>query len=113
MTTKSSEIRNWVKINDDAIETYNTNIQIIKFKNTMLRLSLHDYSDAYILVKETNAVPKTGTAAATNNRNVRVIFKNYSPFTDCLGEIINIQVDNWCCNEIDVEMPMYNLLEYW
>ena len=52
------------------------------------------------------AVSNTGTAAATNNKNVRVIFKNYSPFTDCLGKISSIQVDNWCCNETDVDMPI-------
>ena len=43
--------RNWVKINDEARGTYSPNKQI-KFKTAMLRSSLCDYSDAYILVKE-------------------------------------------------------------
>ena len=41
--------KNCVQINDDAYGTYNINSQI-KFKTTVLRTSLCDYSDAYILV---------------------------------------------------------------
>ena len=44
--------KNWVEINDESRGTYNVNSQI-KFKTTMLKSSLCDYSDAYILVKET------------------------------------------------------------
>ena len=36
--------------------TYNTNSQI-EFKNSMLKSSLCNYSDAYILVKGTTTVP--------------------------------------------------------
>ena len=43
-------IRNWVEINYESRGTYNVNSQI-KFKTTMLKSSLCDYSDAYILVK--------------------------------------------------------------
>ena len=43
--------RNWIEINDESRGTYNVNSQI-KFKTTMLKSSLCDYSDAYILVKE-------------------------------------------------------------
>ena len=42
--------KNWVEINDESIGTYNVNSQI-KFKTTMLKSSLCDYSDACILVK--------------------------------------------------------------
>ena len=42
--------RNWVKINDEARGTYSPNKQI-KFKTAMLRSSLYDYSDTYMLVK--------------------------------------------------------------
>ena len=42
---------NWVEVNDESRGTYNVSSQI-KFKNTMLKSSLCDYSDAYILVKE-------------------------------------------------------------
>ena len=43
--------KNWVEINDESRGTYNVNSQI-KFKTTMLKSSLCDYHDAYILVKE-------------------------------------------------------------
>ena len=42
--------KNWVEINDESRGTYNVNSQI-KYKTTMLKSSLCDYSDAYILVK--------------------------------------------------------------
>ena len=60
--------KNWLEINDESRGTYKVNSQI-KFKTTMLKSSLCDYSDAYILVKENITVNNTGTAAAPNNRN--------------------------------------------
>ena len=47
-----SRTKNWVEINDESRGTYNVNSQI-KFKTAMLKSSLCDYSDAYILVKGT------------------------------------------------------------
>ena len=44
--------KNWVEVNDESRGTYNVNSQI-KFKTTMLKSSLCDYSDAYILVTRT------------------------------------------------------------
>ena len=52
----------------------------------------------------------TGTGNAANNDKKKLIFKNCAPFTDCLSEINNAQLDN--ANDIGVVMPMYNLLEY-
>ena len=61
--------KNWVEINDNSPWVYNSNSQI-RFKTLMLRSSLCDYSDAYILVKGTTAVPKPAVAgAAPKNRN--------------------------------------------
>ena len=42
--------KNWVEINDESRGADNANNQI-KFKTTMLKSSLCDYSDVYILVK--------------------------------------------------------------
>ena len=42
--------KNWFEINDESRGTYNVNSQI-KLKTTMLKSSLCDYSDAYILDK--------------------------------------------------------------
>ena len=77
----------------------------------MIRSSLCDYSDAYMLVKETITVPNTAAAsAAVNNTNKKVIFKNCAPFTSCITKITNTQVDY--ADDIDIVMPMYNHIEY-
>ena len=61
--------KHWVEINGKSRETYNT-INQIKFKTTMLKSSLCDYSDAYIVVKGTIIVPNTVAAdASANNAN--------------------------------------------
>ena len=60
------------QINDDARRKYNTNSQI-KFKNSMLRSHLCDYSDAYTLVSETITVAEV--AAGGGNNNMQVVFK--------------------------------------
>ena len=102
--------RNSIEINDESRGAYNVNSQI-KFKTTMLKSSLCDYSDAYILVKGTISVNNTtGAGAAANNTNKKVIFKNCTPFTNCISEINKTQIDN--AKDIDIVMPMYNLTEY-
>ena len=102
--------RNWVEINDESRGAYDVNGQI-KFKTTMLKSSLCDYSDAYILVKGTISLNNTAAAdAAVNNTNKKVIFKNCAPFTNCISEINNMQIGN--AEDIDIVMPMYNLTEY-
>ena len=102
--------KNWVEINDDSRETYGINSQI-KFKTAMLKSSLCDSSDAYILCKGNIKVDNTAAAGANaNNTDKKVLFKNCAPFTDCISEINNTQIDN--AKYIDIVMPMYNLIEY-
>ena len=110
-TNQPSKFRtkNWVEINDESKGRYNNSN--IRFKTSTIRSSLCDYSDAYILVKGTTIVPNMAAAgAAVNNTNKNVIFKNFDPFTDCITEINNTQVDD--AQKIDIVMPMYNLIEY-
>ena len=38
------------------------------------------------------------------------MIENCAPFTDCISEINNTQIDNARC--IDIVMPMYDLIEY-
>ena len=77
----------------------------------MLKSSLCDYSDAYILVKGTISANNTAVVGAdANNTNRKVIFKNCAPFTNCISEINNTQIDN--AKNIDIVMLMYNLIEY-
>ena len=102
--------RNWVGINDEARGTYSHNKQM-KFKTSILRSSLCDYSDAYILVKGNITVNNTAAdGAAANNTNKKVIFKNCAQFTNCINKINNNQIDN--AEYIDIAMPMYNIIEY-
>ena len=104
--------RNLVEINDESREAYNVNSQI-KFKTTMLKSSLCDYSDTYILVKGTITIAGAGADAAARQADERdkgVIFKNCAPFITCISEINNTQIDN--AKGIDIVMPMYNLIEY-
>ena len=102
--------RNWVEKNDESRGAYNVYSQI-KFKTTMLKSSLCDYSDAYSLVKGTISVNNTAAqGAAANNNNKKVIYKNCAPFTNCISEINNTQIDN--AKDIDIVRPMYNLIEY-
>ena len=76
-----------------------------------IKSSLCDHSDSYILVKGNIIVPNTAaTGAAINNTNREVILKNCTSITDCITEINNIQVDD--AQNIDVVMPMYNLIDY-
>ena len=61
--------------------------------------------------KETITVDDTSAAgAAANNTDKKVILKNCAPFTNCISEISNTQVHN--VKDIDIVMPMYNLIEY-
>ena len=99
-----------LKKKDEERGLYSPNKQI-KFKTAMLRSSLCDYSDAYILVKGNITVNNTAAGgAAANNTNKKVIFKNCAPFTNCISKINNTQIDN--AEYIDIVMPMYNLIEY-
>ena len=73
----------------------------------MLRSDLCDFSDAYIVVKETITV----TGGTDSSRKSRPLaFKNNAPFTNYISKINNVLFDN--AEELDVVMPMYNLLEY-
>ena len=112
-TNQPSKFRpkNWVEMNDESWGTYNASNQI-KFKTSMIRSDLCDYSDAYILVS--GAVTITGVGDDNAKRidkiNTGVIFENCVPFTNCISTINNTQKDN--VEYIDVVMPMYKLIEY-
>ena len=99
--------KSWVEKNDAAHGTYSTNIQI-KFKTSILKSSLCDYSDVYIIVSQPIIVPNTRAAADSNNRE-NIIIKNCAPFTDWYFAY-NTQIDN--AKDIDVIIPMYTLIEY-
>ena len=111
-SNKPSKFRtkNWFEIDGDIRGSYSPNKQI-RFKTSMLRFSLRDYSEAYILIKGNITVNNTAAAGAdANNTNKKVTFKNCAPFTSCISKINNKQIDN--AEYIDIVMPMYHLIEY-
>ena len=72
----------------------------------MIRSNLHDYSDAYILVKGTITVPNMAAAGVVvNNTNKKVIYKNCAPFTNVITKVNNSQINAYYNN---IVMPMYN-----
>ena len=72
----------------------------------MLKSSLCDQNDAYILVSGTMSVADTSVqVVAGSNTNEKAIFKNCAPFTDCANEINNMKVDN--AKDIHIVMTMY------
>ena len=90
----------------------NKNSQI-KFKASMLKLSLFDYSDRFIVANGTVTIDGARTddnGEGLDGRNKRVIFKNCVPFTDCISEINNTQIVN--PKGLNVVMSMFNLVEY-
>ena len=103
--------KNWIEINDESWGNY-ANWEI-RFKTTMLRSNLCDYAGSYILVKGTITITGVGDNAGERQQDERdkgVIFKNCAPFTNCISRINNIDIDN--VQDIDIVMPMYNLIEY-
>ena len=76
----------------------------------MIRSNLHDYSDAYILVKGTITVPNMAAAGVVvNNTNKKVIYKNCAPFTNVITKVNNLQINAYYNN---IVMPMYNIKDY-
>ena len=79
----------------------------------MLKPSLYDHSEVYILVSEIKTVLGAGTddaGRAPDKNSKQTVFKNWRSFTHCITEIDNTQVDN--AKDIDAVLPMYNLIEY-
>ena len=100
--------KNCVGIIKVAVGTYNSNSQI-NFKGSILKSSLSNYSDVYILVTGTITIPNTVTAANASN-GTNMIIKSCVQFIDCISEVNNTHVHN--AKDIDVVMIIYNWREY-
>ena len=104
--------REWVEVCDDSNRIYQTSKQI-KLYISMLKLSLCDFSNKYILVKISITITVAGAGAGARHgdeRNKQVTFKNCTPCTNCIRALIKTQVDNARC--LDIVIPMCNLVEY-
>ena len=75
--------KKWVEVHDQsgsADDRYKPSKQI-RFKSSMLRSDLSDYSDAYIVVKEDITLIKTNGREIIDIRNRLFTIKNNAPFT--------------------------------
>ena len=104
--------REYARVNSLS-NVYNEN-KSIRFKTTMLRSNLSDYSDADILIKGTITVMAPGVNNNANNirdkRNRPLILKNNAPFVSCITRINGELIED--ADDLDIVMSMYNLLEY-
>ena len=121
--------KKWIEVYDQSEGNCNVNKEI-RIKTIMLRSNLCDFSDAYIVVtgnitvtKKTftandidapnnTAVNVTATNTANNNAfgDKKLVFKNSAPFINFISKINGVKTDN--TEDLDVVMPMYNLLVY-
>ena len=108
--SKHFATKKWYIINYENNTNYGVNKDTgadnpdtIKYDTRVLKPNLCDYAEAYILVD--------GTIRATNAVNAtRLALKNCAPFTKCNLEINDAHVDT--AENLDITMPMYNLIEY-
>ena len=86
---------------DDSCENCGGNKSL--FKTTMLKSSLFDYIDAYILCKQTI---NNGTNQATKNR--QLMFKSWAKLVNWINQTNNTQLDN--PKYLDLVVSTFNLL---
>ena len=97
--------KKWIEVYDQSEGNYNVNKEL-RIKTSMLRSGLCDFSDVYVVVKGTTIAVRTNNA----KRNEATAFKNNAPFINCISKIHGVKIDN--AEDLDVLMPIYNLLEY-
>ena len=94
----------WIEVYDQSEGNYDVNKKV-RIKTSMWRSDLCDFSDAYIVVKGPITVN-----APNNAKSIKAVaFKN-NAFINCISKINGVKIDN--AEDLDVVMPIYNLLEY-
>ena len=108
--SKHFATKKWYIINDENNTNYGVNKDTgadnpdtIKYDTRVLKPNLCDYAEAYILIDGT-------VRAAAADVNTRLALKNCAPFTKCNLEFNDENVDT--AENLDITMPMYNLIEY-
>ena len=84
--------KKWIEVHDQAgsaDDRYKPSKKI-KFKTSMLRSDLCDYSDAYIVVKGTI----TNAASDNDAYDKKLALKNNVRFTSCILKINNTLINN-------------------
>ena len=121
--------KKWIEVYDQSEKNYNVNKEI-RFKTSMLRSDLCDFSDAYIVVKGNITDSKKHLLLMILKHLIiqqllqlllimqiimhlvkkKIFFLNNAPFIKCISKINGTKIDN--ADDLDVVMPIYNLLEY-
>ena len=100
------QTKKWYIINDQNNGQYekgNENDSTIKFNTEVIKPTLSDYSDAYILV--TGDIKVIG-----GDDNTKVCFKNCSPLIRCVTHLNDEHVET--AENLNLVMSMYNLIGY-
>ena len=97
--------KKWVDVYDQSGGNYDVNKEI-KITTSMLRSDLCDFNEAYVVLKGDTTVDAPNNA----KKKKAGAFKNNVPFINCISKINGIKIDN--AEDLDVVMPMHNLLEY-
>ena len=92
--------RKWNIVNDNSNANYAAHE--ITYDTEVLKYSLCDYNDAYILVK--------GDITIIGHQETQAAFKNCASFIKCIAKIDKATIDD--AEDLDLVMPMYNLIEY-
>ena len=93
--------RKWNIVNDNSKSNYNAANEIT-FTTEILKSNICDYSDTYMLVG--------GNVTVTAAPASQVAFKNCALYTKCITNIDETAIDSG--ENLDLVMPMYNLIEY-
>ena len=99
--------RKWIEVKGLLGGQYSVD-KNIRFKTPLLRSDLCGYSDTYIIVKVAIDFGIFGNNDVTEKG---VIFKNNASFRSCISKINNT-LFIYNTEDLDIVMPMYNLLEY-
>ena len=100
--------KKWIEVHDQSgsAEDRCKPSKQIRFKRSMLRSDLCDYSDAYIIVKGTIIIE------GRNNRDIKnrsLALKNSAPFISCISKTNKVFIDN--AADLGIVMSMYSLIE--
>ena len=120
--------KKWIEVHDQSGGNYNVNKEI-RIKTPMLRSDLCDYSDAYIVMEGNIIVDKKHLLLMILMHPIiqqpmqpllilqmimrlvkKLVFRNNALFINCISKINGVKIDN--AEDLDVVIPMYNLLEY-
>ena len=95
-------LKKWIEIHDqsDNAEDRYKPSKKIRFKTSMLRSGLCDFSDTYIAVKGTITVKNPDNDAYEK----KLDFKNKATFLSCFSKINNTIIDN--AEDLDIVIPM-------